>query len=150
MTSFWQISEALNKDKVFVDKDALLGNDDPDNNSEKAIQLGLQYSPSLDEGETFWDMFIKVFQSDAESLSSLLDVPRHKIAHMPYLVKDALNQYRKKTRHDKGNKKKQRSDMINTGDNNAEGQMANGRSQGTDIASVAGNAGDRDVPAQQS
>jgi len=144
MSSFQMLAEALKKDKVFVDKDSLLGHDDPDNNSEKAIRLGLQFSSSLDEGGTFWDMFIKVFQSDAEAISDLLDVPRHKVAHMPYLVKDALEQYRKSTSQDKGKNKKQRSDMINTGDSAAEGQMASGRSAPA-VASVAGQFGDRDT-----
>jgi hypothetical protein len=144
MASFQMLVEALDK-KTFVDKESLIGNSDPDNDTEKAIRLGLQFSSSLEEGETFWDIFIKVFQSDADAIGDLLDIPRHKIAHMPYLVKDALEQYRKTTRQDTGKNKKQRSNMINTGDGAASGQMATGRSQEVNVASAAGQFGDRDV-----
>lgn len=119
MPTFRMLCEAMEKegDKMYVDKGSLLGDGEPNNNADKAIRIGLQLSDSLEEGETFWDTFIKVFKGDADALADLLHVPRHKVAAMPHRVHEALRIYRKQNEgEDKKKKgKKQRSEMIQTG-----------------------------------
>src|SRR5689334_21260241 len=117
MPSFQMLCEAMERDadKLYVDKGSLLGDGEPNNNTDKAIRLGLQQSESLEEGETFWDTFIKVFKGDADALSDLLHVPRHKVAAMPHRVHEALRVYRKQNEGEDQKKKKgkkQRSEMI--------------------------------------
>jgi hypothetical protein len=126
---------------------ALLGNKD-DNLAVEAIKKGLDLRANTKEGQTFWDDFMRV-TGNAKALGHLLGVDPIHVLKWRERVNKYYQQVMAERKGEELNKNK-RNRMTNTGNNmlgdNSQGRMASGQNSQTGVASVAGNAGDRDVP----
>ena len=105
MISFYQFCENANNKNAPIAED--------DNKKIAAIKAGLNQHVKNPEGKTFWDEFL-VICGDAENLSHLLGVSKYTIAGWNSKIREYLKIVQDELSN---NTKKQRRNMITTGDN---------------------------------
>lgn len=105
--SFYKITEAISS------LDDLEYDSSMDKKALEVILRGLEQRPDRTSGRTFWDDFISVFGSDIEGVSRLLNVKPSRISKWLSLVKEGLEEVRRKNLDQ--SKRKERAKLMPTG-----------------------------------